>query len=361
MVTINKSIKEITPYKPGKPIEEVKRELRLKEIAKLASNENPLGPSPKALSAIRQALGRINRYPEGSCFYLRKDLSKKLKVAPENLIFGNGSDEIIDIIVKTFSNSGDEILTADTTFLEYKIIAQQNGREVKTVALKDFRYDLDKIKDAISPKTRIIFIANPNNPTGAYLTAQEVDDFLEEVPCDIVIVFDEAYFEFVDKEDFPLSLSYLKEENKNVIILRTFSKIYGLAGLRIGYGIAQEDFIRYMEGARQPFNVNYLAQEAALASLKDRDFVNRVKKLVKEGKRYLYDELDKLGLAFILSAANFILIDLNKSGLEIFNKLLKKGVIVRDMEQYGLNNFIRVTVGTTRENKKFIEALREVI
>lgn len=361
MVIINKSIKEITVYQPGKPIEEVKRELGLKEVVKLASNENPLGPSPKASSAIRQAASKVNRYPEGACFYLRKGLTKKLGVASGNLIFGNGSDEIIDIIVKTFSAPGDEVLTSDTTFLEYKIIAEQNNRSARCVPLKNFRYDLDKIKSGISPRTKIIFIANPNNPTGTYLTRQEADDFLKGLPSDIVVVFDEAYFEFVNKRDFPLTLNYLKEENKNVIILRTFSKIYGLAGLRIGYGIAKEDFIRYMEGARQPFNVNYLAQEGALASLKDTAFVDKTKKVVSEGKRYLYGELEKLGLDYIPSVTNFILIDLKQDGFAIFNKLLKKGVIVRDMRQYGLNNFIRVTIGTKRENEIFIRELKKIL
>lgn len=361
MVIINKSIKEITAYKPGKPIEEVKRELGLKEVVKLASNENPLGPSPYAVLAIKKAVNKINRYPEGSCFYLRKGLTKKLGVASGNLIFGNGSDEIIDIIVKTFSAPGDEVLTSDTTFLEYKIIAEQNNRSAKCVPLKDFRYDLAKIRDSISRRTKIIFIANPNNPTGTYVSRQEVGDFLKGVPCDIVVVFDEAYFEFVDKRDFPLTLNYLKERNKNVIILRTFSKIYGLAGLRIGYGIANEDFIRYMEGARQPFNVNYLAQEAALAGLKDAAFIAKTKEIVSEGKKYLYSELDRLGLTYIPSVTNFILIDLKQDGLAIFNKLLKRGVIVRDMRQYGLNNFIRVTIGTKRENDIFIMVLKKIL
>lgn len=361
MVIINGSIKKITVYQPGKPIEEVKRELGLKQVIKLASNENPLGPSPKASSAIRQAVSKVNRYPEGACFYLRKSLSKKLKVSCANLIFGNGSDEIIDIIVKTFSTPGDEVLTSDTTFLEYKIIAEQNNRLSRCVPLKDFRYDLDKIKAGISARTKIIFIANPNNPTGTYLNSREVDDFLEGLPSDIVVVFDEAYFEFVNKRDFPLSLNYLKERDKNVIILRTFSKIYGLAGLRIGYGIAKEDFIRYMEGARQPFNVNYLAQEAALASLKDAAFVARTKKIVSEGKKYLCCELERLGLDHIPSVTNFILIDLKQDGLAIFNKLLKKAVIVRDMRQYGLNNFIRVTIGTKRENEIFIRELKKIM
>lgn len=357
---VNKKILEIVPYQPGKPIDEVKRELGLQEVIKLASNENPLGPSPKAVSAIKRAAVKVNRYPEGSCFYLRERLSKHLKVKPQNLIFGNGSDEIIDIIIKTFSESDDEILSAEVTFLEYKIIAQQNGRRVKTVPLNNFKYDLPRLQDAISQKTKIIFIANPNNPTGTYVDKREVDDFLRGLHRHIVVVFDEAYFEFVMEKDFPVSIRYVKE-GKNVIILRTFSKIYGLAGLRIGYALAQENYIQYMERARQPFNVNTLAQEAALAALNDSTFVKKSKKKVAEGKEYLYESLKKIGIECIPSATNFILLNLRQDGIEVFKKLLKQGVIVRDMCQYGLKNFIRVTIGTKKENRKFVAALKKVL
>ena len=353
---VNKNILEITPYQPGKPIEEVKREMGLKEVIKLASNENPLGPSPKAVSAIKKALSKINRYPEGSCFYLRRALSKKLKIAPGSLIFGNGSDEIIDIIIKTFSVPRDEILTSDVTFLEYKIISQQNGRKAVTVPLRNFRYDLEAIKERISLETRIIFIANPNNPTGSYLGKRDIEEFLSGLPEDVLVVFDEAYLEFMEKKDFPRSLDYVKS-GKNVVILRTFSKIYGLAGLRIGYAIANEECISYLERARQPFNVNMLAQEAAIAALGDMGFVDKTKKLVSQGKRYLEKELKRLDLEFVPSAANFILIDLKEDGFKVSRDFLKKGVIVRDMRQYGLDNFIRVTVGLRKENEKFVKTL----
>ena len=357
---INPKVLNITPYQPGRPIEEVKRQLGLKEVIKLASNENPLGPSPKAVKAIKNALGKINRYPEGSCFYLRRALSKKLKVGPDNLIFGNGSDELIDIIIKTFCREGEEILTSEVTFLEYQIIAQQNGRLVRTVPSKDFKYDLSALRENISPKTRVIFIANPNNPTGSYVHKREVEDFILSLPENILVVFDEAYFEFVDRKDFPRSLEYLKK-GKNVIILRTFSKIYGLAGLRIGYGIAKKEFIQYLERCRQPFNVNLLAQEAAQAALSDMDFVKKSRKIAAEGKEYLYQSLKKIAVEYIPSATNFILLNLRQDGREVFKKLLQHGVIIRDMYQYGLKNFIRVTVGTEKENRKFIEALKEVL
>ena len=357
---VNSKILEITPYQPGKPIEEVKRELGLKEVIKLASNENPLGPSPKAVSALRNALAKINRYPEGSCFFLRRALSKKLKLKPGNLIFGNGSDEIIDIIIKTFTGINDEILTGDVTFLEYKIIAQQNGRKAVSVPLKDFKYDLTALKAGITSKTKVIFIANPNNPTGTYINKQEVADFLSGLPDNILVVFDQAYLEFAGKKDFPGALDYLKQ-NKNIIILRTFSKIYGLAGLRIGYAIAREEFIRHLERCRQPFNVNSLAQAAAQAALADRAFVQRTQKLVRVEKRYLYKELSGLTLKFVPSAANFILMDLGRDGLQTAKEFLKRGVIVRDMKQYGLENFIRVTIGTNKENKKFIKELKNIL
>lgn len=355
---INKSILKITPYQPGKPIEELSRELGLKDIIKLASNENPLGPSPKAKKAIINAANKINRYPEGTCFYLRSLLSKKLKVKTQNLIFGNGSDEIIDIIVKAFCSPGDEILTSDTTFLEYKIIAQQNGRNVRCVGLKNLKYDLVKIKNSITARTKLIFIANPNNPTGTYVDKKEICEFLKSLPDRVIVVLDEAYIEFAKVKDFPQSLSYLNE-GKNIIILRTFSKVYGLAGLRIGYAIANDEFIRYMERVRQPFNVNSLAQVAATAALGDEVFLKKYIRLVDKGKKYIYKQLRTLKIEYVASATNFILIDLKQDVTRIFKSMLKKGVIVRDLKQYGLNNYIRVTIGTDRENRKFIKALKE--
>ncbi|OGX56832.1 MAG: histidinol-phosphate transaminase [Omnitrophica WOR_2 bacterium RIFOXYC2_FULL_43_9] len=357
---VNNRILEITPYQPGKPIEEVKRQLGLSKVIKLASNENPLGPSPKALRAIQKALPKINHYPEGSCYYLRQRLSRHLKVNPRNLIFGNGSDELIDIIIKAFSCPRDEIMTAEATFLEYKIIAQQNGRRPKMFPLRGFRYDLSAMKQALNKRVKVVFIANPNNPTGTYVDKKEVESFLRDIPKDVIVVFDEAYFEFVKEKDFPETIRYVKE-GKNVIILRTFSKIYGLAGLRIGYGIASPELVGYMERVRQPFNVNSLAQEAALAALSDTAFVRKSQALVWEGKRYLLRHFEQLGLEAIYSAANFILFKVNKDGLTISQELLKRGVIVRDMCQYGLKDYVRVTVGTKQENEKFVEALRKVL
>jgi histidinol-phosphate aminotransferase len=360
MSVIRKNIINLVSYQPGKPIEELKRELKLENIIKLASNENPLGASQKAKSAISRALGQINRYPEGSCFYLRQALSGKLRLKPNMLIFGNGSDELIDIIIKTFVEEGENIVTADITFLEYEIIARILGRKIIKVGLRDFRYDLNAILKKINKKTKVIFIANPNNPTGTYVRKAELDEFISRVPKRVVVVLDEAYDIFVDVNDFPRSLDYLKKK-ENLIILKTFSKAYGLAGLRIGYGLARPNLISYMERVRPPFNVNFLAQVGAAAALEDRDYIKKTRRIVLREKVYLYTELEKLGLRFIPSVANFILVDAGKSGKRLYKQMLKFGVIVRDMQQYGLHNFIRVTIGRPSENRRFIEVLKKVL
>ena len=355
---VNKNILKIKPYQPGKPIPEVKRELKLKDVIKLASNENPLGTSAKALSAIKRNLDSLNRYPDGNCFYLKKRLAQKLRLKPTNLIFGNGSDEIIDIIIKTFVAPNEEVLSSKTSFVEYEIVSKANNRKYREVALKDFKYDLSAIKKAIRKNTKVIFIANPNNPTGTYVNKKEVEEFLRGLPKNVIVVFDEAYNEFVDKNDFPRTLNYI---NRNVIVMRTFSKTYGLAGLRIGYALAKPRFIECMNRIRQPFNVNILAQVAALEALGDSKFLNRSKITISSGKKYLYKELEKLGFKTVPSAANFILVDVKKNCRIVFSKLLKQGIIVRPMKIYKLNNFIRVTIGTKKENTRFINGLRRIL
>ena len=359
MSLVRKNILVLEPYISGKPIEETKRQFGLKEAVKLASNENPLGPSPKALLAIRKNLAGINRYPDAQGFYLKRAISQRLKVEAQNIVLGNGSDELIDILIKTFVEEDESILTADITFLEYKIIAQANNRKAITVPLKYFKYDLEAIKRRIDKKTKLIFISNPNNPTGTYVTRAEVEALIEGLPSGVLLVLDEAYDTFVDVDDFPSSLRYIKD--KNVVVLKTFSKAYGLAGLRIGYAIAQEEFTSCMERVRQPFNVNILAQLAAQSALEDKKFLRKTRKVILEGKDYLYCALSNLGLAYVPSVANFILIDVGRDGLKLFNQMLKFGVIVRDMRQYGLKNFIRVTIGTQKENERFIKVLRKVI
>jgi len=356
---MRKNISGITPYVAGKPIEETRRELGLKEVIKLASNENPLGPSPKAIEAIKKNLGKINRYPDSAGFYLKKKLARSLNLKPANIVLGNGSDEIIDIIIKTFVEDDENIVTADTTFLEYEIVAKVNNRKVITAPLKYFKFDLEAIRKRIDRKTKAVFIANPNNPTGTYITRHEVQEFLKGIPQDVLLVLDEAYETFIDVNDFPSSISHIGRGN--VIIMKTFSKVYGLAGLRIGYAIAKQELAQAMEKARQPFNVNSLAQVAAAAVLDDKKFLQKTRRVVLEGKRYLYDELKRMGLAFVPSVANFILVDTGRDGMGVFKDLLKRGVIVRDMKQYGLENFIRVTIGTKKENREFVKAIKKIL
>lgn len=356
---VRKHIADIKPYIAGKPIEETKRELGIKEVIKLASNENPLGASPKALEALRKNLSKINRYPDSNSFYLKEELAKNLGVKPSNIILGNGSDEIIDIIIKTFVEEDQSVITSDGTFLEYGIISQVNNRKVYTVPLKGFKYDLDGIRKKITSKTKLIFIANPNNPTGTYVTRYELEKFMHGLPDDLLLVLDEAYDTFIDVDDFPESLGYVGD--RNVILMKTFSKAYGLAGLRIGYAIARPEFISSMEKVRQPFDVNALAQVAALAALSDKKFLRETRELVLKGKKYFYNEFEKLGIAYVPSEANFILIDTDRDGMKVFKDMLTYGVIIRDMQQYGLKNFIRVTIGTDRENRKFIQVLKKVL
>lgn len=354
-----KNILNLSPYIAGKPLEETKRQLGLKEAIKLASNENPLGPSPKALDAVRKNLKGLNRYPDSGGFYLKRKLAKAFNIEPGNISLGNGSDELIDIIIKAFVEEEESVVTSDVTFLEYEIIASVLGRRVIKSPLRYFKYDLEAMKKKIDKKTKVVFISNPNNPTGTYVTRRELDEFFYGLPDHVITVLDEAYDTFIDVDDFPQSLKYLK--GKNAVILKTFSKAYGLAGLRIGYAIAGEALISCMEKARQPFNVNSLAQAAAAAALDDREFLRRSRKLILEGKKYLYGGLKEMGLGFQPSVTNFILIDVERDGYELFKEMLKFGVIVRDMKQYGLKNFIRVTVGTKRENERFLRVLKKVI
>ena len=357
---IRKSVLQVNPYIPGKPIEETKRQLGLKEVIKLASNENSWGVSPKAMSAIRKVLSGINRYPDAQGYYLKKQLAKSFGLISENFILGNGSDELIDVVIKTFLEADENIVTSEGTFLEYEIIAQINDREVKKAPLRYFKYDLEAILKLVDKKTKLVFIANPNNPTGTYVAKNEVNEFLNALPEKVVVVFDEAYNAFIDVDDYPDSLSYLKKKRK-VIILRTFSKAYGLAGLRLGYAIASAQLTTYLERIRQPFNVNSLAQAAGIAALEDKDFLNKTRRLTLEGKKFIYQELSRMGLGYVPSVANFILIDVGRDSQEVFKSMLKFGVIIRDMRQYGLANFIRVTIGTQKENSRFLRVLTKVL
>jgi len=345
----------IQPYVPGKPLEELERELGISNSIKLASNENPVGPSPAALKAIAGSFSDINRYPDGSVYYLRQALASKLSVSEDELIFGNGSNELLDIVVRTYLKQGDAAVMAAPSFVVYAMAVNSVGGRAIQVPLKDFRHDLAAMADAITPETKMVFIANPNNPTGTMNTKAEFDSLMARVTGDMLVVIDEAYFEYVTDPDYADSMKYLRSD-KNVLILRTFSKIYGLAGLRIGYGIGKKDLLIDMNRIREPFNTSSVAQRAALAALSDDAHVRHSREVNATGKDYLYGELTALGLKYVPTHANFIFMPIEDS-LSLNDKLLKKGVIVRPMGPKA----IRVTIGLPEENRRFIQALKEAL
>jgi histidinol-phosphate aminotransferase len=356
----NPYIYKIKPYVSGKPIDEVRRELGLKSVIKLASNENPYPPSPKALAAMALAGREVNRYPDGGCFLLRRTLARKLNIDDDQLIFGNGSDEIIVLAAKAFAAKGDEIIIAKPSFLIYEIASILSGARLHQVALKNFRYDLQAMKAKINRHTKIIYIGNPDNPAGTYVNRAQVEDFLRFVPKSTLVFFDEAYFEYVQEKDYPDTLSLMKKY-PNVMTTRTFSKIYGLAGLRIGYGIASREIIGILNRLREPFNVNSMAQAAAVAALGDDKYYRDTVKDVKEQRKYLYRSLESMGIAYEKSFTNFILVHVGGDSSQAANALLKKGVIVRDMAAWGLKGYIRVSIGSASENKRFIKTLGGIL
>ena len=347
-------------YQPGKPIEELEREYGVKGAIKLASNENPLGPSPKAVEAIRTALSKMNRYPDANGFYLKEKLSHKLGVKSDNIFLGNGSDEIIQLIAQAFLLPGEEAIMGDPAFSFYQmVVTAAGGKEVK-VPLKDLSYDLSSMAAYINEKTKLIFINTPLNPTGTIIKKEDFEKFLEQIPSDVILVLDEAYAEYVADESFPNSLEYL-DKRGGIFILRTFSKIYGLAGLRIGYGIAQSQLISCLNKIKGPFNTNALAQAAALAALDDEDHLKRSLANNQEGLTYLYGELSKMGIEHLPTQANFFLVKIGENARAIYEALLQEGVIVRAMTGYGLQHYLRVSVGLPSENERFIKTLRKVM
>jgi histidinol-phosphate aminotransferase len=356
MINVSDNIRNIMPYVPGKPIEELERELGISNSIKLASNENPLGPSPKAIKAIKQAVDGINRYPDGSGFYLSQALAKKYSVDIARIILGNGSNELIELVVRTFVQPGDEIVSADPSFVVYKMITQAAGGVNVVVPCKDMRHDLDAMAERITDKTRIVFIANPNNPTGTMNTIIEMDRFMQRVPDHVIVAVDEAYFEYVTHAEYPDSLDYLKE-GKNILALRTFSKIYGLAGLRIGYGITTPEIAGLMNKVRQPFNTNSLAQIGATAALADYKHVEKSIAINNEGKKFLYQSFQQLEISFIPTETNFIMFETKMEGKTVYDLLLKQGVIVRPMG----GNRLRVTIGLPEENRRFIDELGKIL
>jgi histidinol-phosphate aminotransferase len=352
----NAQLRDLAVYEAGKPIEETARELGVDPsgIIKLASNENPLGPSPKALQAMRVALENAHLYPDGSGFYLRKAIAAKLAVAPENVILGNGSNEVIEFLGHAFLNPGDEVITCQSAFIVYKLLAIAfNTRTIETPS-PDYQQNLDATLDAVTSRTRIIFIPNPNNPTGTLISQRAIDSFMLQVPDSVIVVFDEAYFEFLD--DPPDTLRFIRD-GRNVVVLRTFSKIHGLAGLRIGYAVALPEMIEVLHKTRQPFNVNSIAQAAAIAALDDEAHLRETKRVIEEGRRYLQEQFAEMQISFVPAAANFVMVNVGDA-CAVFQKLLQRKIIVRPLQGYGLPEWIRISVGTMDENKQLIAALR---
>lgn len=355
-VTVHEAIASLKPYVPGKPIEELQRELGLTQVVKLASNENPLGPSPKALAVLADAAKTLHRYPDSSAFRLRTALAERFKVSLDQVILGNGSDEIIGLLARTFLSPGDNAVMADNTFVIYRMeVTKAHGTPV-TVPLKDHCHDLAAMADAITPRTKLLFICNPNNPTGTIVTDAEVDAFMARVPAHVIIAFDEAYYEYVRDSRYPDSLGYVRQ-GRQVIVLRTFSKIYGLAGLRIGYGVTTPEIARYLNQVRPPFNTNSLAQRAALAALGDEEHVAKSRAMNQTEMASLRAGLLSLGLKPLPSEANFLYFDVGRDGRLVFEALLREGVIVRHIH----GNYLRVTIGLPEENRQFLKALKNVL
>jgi histidinol-phosphate aminotransferase len=362
MVKPPRYVSAIQPYVPGKPVEELERELGIRDSVKLASNENPLGPSPLVLKEIINDLTNtksslsLNRYPDGNGYYLKQALSMGLSVSEDEIILGNGSNELIDIAARTFLQPGDEAVMAFPSFVVYPMATQAQGATAIQIPLKKYTHDLDAMADAITSSTKIVFIANPNNPTGTMNTKAEFERFMKRIPEGILVVCDEAYCEYVTKPDYPDSMKYLAQ-GKDILILRTFSKMYGLAGLRIGYGIGGKDIIGEMNKLRPPFNTSSIAQKAALWALQDENHLRRTREINEQGKTYLYKELDSIGIKYVPTEANFIFMPLEQDAHTLYTVLLKQGVIVRPMGQHE----IRVTIGLPEENKRFIDALKKVM
>lgn len=354
----NPQLRELLSYEPGKPVEDLARELGIEpeEIIKLASNENPLGPSPKARQAMEEALGRAHFYPDGGAYYLREAIAEKTGLTMKHVILGSGSNEIIEFIGHAYLQPNDEIVVAEHSFAVYRLMAQLFGAKVIDVPDPGFVHDLDAMLAAITTRTKEVFIANPNNPTGTMVFQEAIDRFMERVPPHVMVVFDEAYYEFLDEA--PDVLQYVRA-GRNVVVLRTFSKIQGLANLRIGYGLAAPEIIEVLQKTRQPFNTNGIAQAGALAGLGDGAHMEETRRVTKEGRNFLQSEFLAMGLEYVPSYANFVLVRVG-DGKKIFEALLRRGIIVRAMGSYGLPEWIRVSVGTMPQNKAFMTALREL-
>jgi len=357
---MREGILEIEPYVPGKTIEEVQAELGLERIIKLASNENPLGPSPKAVEAMRNELSHVHLYPEGSCAALRQKMASRLGIGEDMITFSNGADNCILLLGHAFVNRGDEVVMADPTFPVYETVARLMGGRPFHVKLNQGVHDLDGMLKKVTPKTKLLFVCNPNNPTGTTVTGDELDAFVAALPDHALLVLDEAYCEFASPDDSPDGLRHIRED-RNVIVLRTFSKMYGLAGLRVGYALGRRDLVAALDRVREPFPVSRVAQAGALAALDDEAFKQRVLGNNEKGKDYLYKAFKTMGLDYFPTQTNFVFVDFRRDSREVFESLLRRGVIIRPGYLWGYSTHGRVTIGTMEENRVFIDALREVL
>lgn len=353
-------VRELTPYNPGKPIEELKRERQLSDVVKLASNENPLGASPRALEAIENSLPNIARYPDGSGYALRESLGSHLGVSPSQITLGNGSNDVLDLVARTFVTPADEVVFSQHAFAVYSLVTQALGARSVVTPAQDWGHDLAAMQEAVTARTRLVFIANPNNPTGTWLTRARLKAFLAAVPEHVIVVLDEAYFEYVEEPEYPDGINLLALFPQ-LVVTRTFSKIHGLAGLRIGYAVSHPVIAELMNRVRQPFNCNSLALAAAQVACADRVHVEKSRAINKQGLQQLTEAFRALGLSFIPSVANFVCVDTGCFAMPVFEALLQQGVIVRPVANYGLPHYLRVTVGLAQENTRFVQALRGVL
>jgi histidinol-phosphate aminotransferase len=351
----------IKTYVPGKPIEEVQRELGIHDVVKLASNENPFGSSSKALAAIQEALQRLNQYPDGQSYYLRHALAARLGVGPETITVGNGADGIIVETCLAYLDEESDVIVGECSFPVYDIYVHTMRARLVRAPMKDYRLDLDAMVERISDRTKLIFVCNPNNPTGTIVSASEVAAFMDRVPDHVLVIFDEAYYEFIDSDDYPETLRYLREGRQNVMIVRTFSKVYGLAGIRLGYAITHPEVLGPLHKVKEPFAVNLLAQAAGLAALEDDEFLQESVASNHAGRLYLYREFDRLGLPYLKSHTNFVLVQVGPQAGETVKRLMAKGLIVRPCGGYGIPEFLRVTVGTQAQNERLIREWEAIL
>lgn len=357
---VREEVHNLKPYIPGKPIEEVKEEYNLESVTKLASNENPLGLSEKVKKAVANEIENIYRYPDGGCRIIKNALAKKLDIIEEMLLFGNGSDGLLKVIGETFINKGDQVIIFDPTFVEYTFVSNLMGAEIKRVKMNPYHQDIKSMTRMITNETKMVFLTNPHNPAGTIINNEDLKYFMDNIPENVLVILDEAYYEYVQDEDYPDVLEYI-EAGYPIIALRTFSKAYGLAGLRIGYAIANSQLIGLLSKTRDPFNVNRIAQIAAKAALDDQEFLKKAIEVNESGKKYLYKELESRDIKYVPTESNFILVNIVMDSIEVFNKLLKMGVIIRPGKPLGYSEHIRVTIGLPEENKIFIDSIDKLL